>query len=265
MDSLFFITAKIFWFFARVESWIVLLLLLAALAFQRGQLRRGNTCLLSAISALLILGIFPVGDFFLHPLEARFPARPIVEAPAGIIVLGGAEEAPRTRATGLPAVNDAAERFLAGIALAKTYPEAKIIFSGGSGALLGSGVSGATVAAQIFADSGIAADRVVLERDSRNTAENAGLTRLRVDPTSDGPWLLVTSAFHMPRAVGAFCAAGWTNLVPYPVDFRAAGGMATGWNLARNMRNFNLAMKEWIGLVAYRMTGRTDSLLSEGC
>lgn len=265
MDSPFFIASKIFWFLARPENWVVALLLLAAIAFRRGRYRSGKAWLRAGIATILIVGILPVGEALLLPLEQRFPVRPPVAAPVGIIVLGGAEDGRRTQATGLPEVSEAAERFLAGIALARTYPEALLIFSGGSGALLGEGASGADVAAEIFRESGVAAERVLLEGASRNTAENAAKTRDLVDTSLDGPWLLVTSAFHMPRAVGTFCAAGWQNIVPYPVDYRAVGEVSLGWDLAGNLSTLDLAVKEWIGLFAYRLTGRTEALLADGC
>lgn len=264
MDTLFFITAKGLSPIVRVESWVLLLLLLAAIAFQRGKFGLGQVYLYSSIATYVVLGIFPIGELLLLPLEGRFPTRPHVEAPVGIIVLGGAEDYRRTQATGLPELNEAAERFLTGIALAKAYPDSSILFSGGSGAILSSDASNARVPAQIFAEGGISASRLLLENTSRNTAENAVLA-LRLDLPSGGPWLLVTSAFHMPRALGAFCAAGWTNLVPYPVDFRGTGAIAIEWAPAEHIVSFNLAAKEWIGLLVYRLTGRTDSFLSEGC
>lgn len=264
-DSLFFFAAKLFWALARPETWILLLLVVSARALWRERLRAGRRFLLTGIALTLAIGILPIGEALLRPLETRFPASPEVTAPLGIIVLGGGEDGRTMRASGLPEVNDAGDRFLAGLALARIYPDAHLIFTGGSAALLGVRISGADVAQRIFADGGIAPDRILLEGASRNTAENAVLTRDLVDDPRDGPWLLVTSAFHMPRAMGAFCRAGWRGIVAYPVDYRGLGSVGVGWDLAERLRTLNVAVKEWIGLVAYRVTGRTGGLIPVAC
>jgi len=265
MDTLFFLASKLFWAVARPESWIVLLLAFAILGFRRSGERRGMAMLVSSLAFVLLVGIVPVGDALLRPLEMRFPANPQLDTPAGIIILGGAEDAQVTEATGLPGVNDAAERFFAGISLARRYPEAQLVFTGGSGQVIGQGLSDSEVAARLFQDMGIPADRVLLEGASRNTAENAAYLLDMIDDGRDGQWVLVTSAFHMPRATGTFCAAGWTGLVPFPVDYRAVGGGGLGWDFAERLRTLNIAVKEWIGLVAYRLTGRTKQMLPRGC
>lgn len=95
-------------------------------------------------------------------------------------------------------------------------------------------------------------------------AENAARS-LELVGRRAGPWVLVISAFHMPRAVGTFCAAGWRNIIPYPVDFRGAGQLELGWDLGGGLSKLNMGLKEWIGLVAYRVTGRMDSLWPRAC
>jgi uncharacterized SAM-binding protein YcdF (DUF218 family) len=105
----------------------------------------------------------------------------------------------------------------------------------------------------------------LLENRSRNTAENAANTRVLVSYDITGPWLLVTSAFHMPRAVGTFCAAGWRNIIPYPVDYRGIGSLEIGWDLGGRLSVLNIAVKEWIGLTAYRITGRSTQLFADAC
>lgn len=265
MDTVFFLASKAFWIGIQPGSWIVLLLIMAIRALRGGRQKLGMTCLWSCLALVLIVGTVPIGEMLLRPIVGRFQAKPRLEWPAGIIVLGGAENGRSSESSGLPEVNDAADRFLAGIALARKYPDVKLIFSGGSPSVFGESISGSLVAAQIFADAGIESERVVLEGRSRNTAENASLSRKLIDSSVDGEWVLVTSAFHMPRAVGAFCAAGWTGIVPYPVDFRGVGGGEFGWDLAGRLSTLNIAIKEWMGLVAYRVTGRTETLLPNGC
>ena len=84
---------------------------------------------------------------------------------------------------------------------------------------------------------GLAAGRVIYEERSRNTSENAEFSLAIARPQPGETWLLITSAFHMSRAVGSFRRAGW-NVVPYPVDFRPMGttrrlrrgALAPAWN-----------------------------------
>lgn len=265
MDTVFFLASKLFWILTRPESWLLLLLAAAAFALWRERLGAGQRLLGSAIALTLSFGTLPIGEALLRPLETRFPANPDIVGPVGIIVLGGSEDGRAMRASGLPEVNDAADRFLGGLALARHHPNAQMIFSGGSAAILGMRVSGAEVAQRIFEEGGIAPDRMLLEGASRNTAENAALTLALIGDPGEGPWLLVTSAFHMPRAMGAFCGAGWRGIVAYPVDYRGLGNGDVGWDLAERLRTLNIAVKEWIGLVAYRVTGRTGALIPSSC
>ena len=109
---------------------------------------------------------------------------------------------------------------------------------------------------------GVASDRLVLENQSRNTHENAVFTRDLLQPESTQSWLLITSAFHMPRSVSLFRRAGFT-VVPWPVDYRTTGDERPGFaqdNAIDSLTNTTIAIREWVGLVAYRVTGRTDSV-----
>jgi uncharacterized SAM-binding protein YcdF (DUF218 family) len=272
METTFFIAAKCAALLLRAETWLVLLTLAAVLTLTLGsdtrqQLRRGRGWLLALLVVILGIGMLPLGAMMLRPLEARFAAQPEIENPAGIIILGGAEDPKLTLAHGLPALNEAGERFVEGIALARRYPDALVVFSGGSAEGFGTGPSGAAVAAQIFHDAGIPEVRFRLEGASRNTAENARLSHAHLAQalTTDRPWVLVTSAFHMPRAVGAFCSAGFRNLIPYPVDFRSGVQFELDWDLSAGLARFNTGLKEWIGLVAYVATGRSTQLVPNNC
>ena len=161
--------------------------------------------------------------------------------------------------------NEAGDRLLAGLMLARTFPEAPLLYTGGIGQLDQSGIPGADVAAMFLTGAGLPHDRLILERRSRNTAENATLS-LPLRPDRDGPWILVTSAFHMRRAVASFCAAGWGDLVPWPTDYRGGGfAEGIGWTFAANARDIEIGIREVVGLIAYRMTGRAVSPLPQTC
>lgn len=257
MADLFLILSKVIWTVLRPETWFFLALIATLIAVWRGWRRTALGLLLGQTVAFGALAIWPLGNLLLAPLEARFRAGPAVPDPAAIVVLGGAEEAGRTMWSGLPSIGPSGERFLATIALARLYPEAAVVFTGGSGWFSAGALSGADVAERIFRDSGIDPERMILEGLSRNTWQNAVMTLPLMEDLGDGPILLVTSAYHMPRSVGVFCAAGWDRLIAYPVDFRVGPTFQDpGWWFARNLEELNVGAKEWVGLLAYRLTGR---------
>jgi len=256
MDTLFFVASKLGWALIRPETLLVLMIAFGFFAVLRLRLGVARVCIGAGLAGLIVIAVFPVGNLVLRPLETRYPASPDPGNVAGIIVLGGGEDGLISEAWAQPTTGAAGERFLAGIALANRYPDAPLIFTGGSAQVRG-GPPGASIAEGIFLGAGIEPDRLGLESESRNTAENAQLSRELIIDYGEGSWLLVTSAFHMPRAVGSFCAAGWKNLLPWPTDYRS-GAFASriGWDLARNLDELNTGVKEWIGLVAYWVSGR---------
>jgi len=148
-------------------------------------------------------------------------------------------------------------------ALALRYPNARVVFSGGSANLISNEAKEADYAGAIFESLGVAKSRLTLERLSRNTQENAEFSKALVAPKKGERWLLVTSAFHMPRSVGLFRKAGF-DVEPYPVDWRVGGRddlFALSSSAADALGRTDLAMREWMGLIAYRLTGKIDALL----
>ena len=260
MDTAFFVLSKLVRVFLLAETWIIALLVLGMLAQVRGRHRLGRRMSLAGLVGLLSFALLPLGELALRPLERRYPVAPELPRVDGIIVLGGAEQAGLARAWGVPQVNEAGERFLEGAALAIAHPQAKLLYTGGSGALRDLGrqnLPQAGMAQRLFSSLGISSDRLILEGASRNTAENARNSLELVRPGPDAVWVLVTSAYHMPRAIHSFQAAGWPNVVAWPVDHRSRRhGWAVGWDLPRNLYLFNRAVKEAVGLIAYNLSGR---------
>jgi uncharacterized SAM-binding protein YcdF (DUF218 family) len=160
-------------------------------------------------------------------------------------------------------IRSAADRIIAGAELARRYPNARIVFSGGSPNLISNDAREADYAAMIFDALGIPSSRLIMERRSRNTLENAEFSKELAFPKPGERWLLVTSAYHMPRAVGLFRKVGFA-VEPYPVDWRV-GGVAdmVAFNPlgADGLARTDLALREWMGLAAYRLAGKTDDLL----
>ncbi len=256
MDTLFFIAAKLIWGLIRPETWLFIALVIAWRALKRGRTGLARRLLAATLVCAITLAVLPLGDLLLRPLEGSFPVPTQLSRVDGIIVLGGAEDMSRTAHWQEPQLNDAAERMTVATELARRFPDARLLFSGGSGALSDlacTDCAGAHVAGAFFADQGIEASRLVLEPDSRNTWENARNSFALAAPAPDEVWVLVTSAFHMPRALESFQRAGW-EVVPYPVDYRTAGFWdGIGWNFAGNLDTLNTALKEYVGVMAYRL------------
>ena len=216
------------------------------------------------VAALLICGLSPIGPLMLLPLENRFPPwKPEMGDPAGIVVLGGGVDLELTAARGTPAMNHSGVRIVVAAELAKRYPKARLVYVGGNSSLRSANFSEADVAERILKNLGIQQDRLQLERKSRNTDENVRFSMQLIDPQPGERWLLVTSAFHMPRAMGLFRKAGLT-VDPYPVDWRTSGWSdvykaQTDWMTGLDLTD--TAAHEWLGLIAYRLTGKTDELL----
>ena len=267
METLFFWLSKLVWFVIAPESLLLLLVVAAWLLLLRGALRWAKRVLGLVAIALLVLAVFPVGEWVTYPLESRFPANPALpDKVDGIIVLGGAEDAVRSAAWQQTQVNDAAERILASVDLARRFPHAKILFTSGSGNPFAQEHRSADVARKLYSELGLDSARIVLEGDSRNTAENVARSKSLVKPVKGETWLLVTSAFHMPRSVGIFCREGWA-VIAYPVDHRTLKGdlVRFGASIAGNMNSLSYGIKEWVGLAAYYVTGRTTTLFPAGC
>jgi len=260
MDTVFFIASKLAGILLQVETWLLILAILAFRASRNANYGRAAWASGGLALSILMIGILPLGDVALRPVEATIPMRGEVGRIDGILLLGGGEDVAASQAWGQSQTGEGGDRYLAAIALARQHPQARIVFAGGSGRLRdadGATLSEAHVASRIFADHGIASDRVLLEDISRNTAENARLSLALADPAPGEVWVLVTSAFHMPRALESFLAAGWEGILPYPVDHRTRPwGDGLGWNFARNLGLLNSAIREYVGRAAYAATGR---------
>ena len=221
----------------------------------------------TAAVLMTLVAFLPLGKWLVTPLETHFPANPTLpETIDGIILLGGAIDPVNSYIWDQPELGSAADRYTSFIALAHTYPEARLVFTGGSGTIIDQEFREADVALYFLESMGIERKRIEFERDSRNTFENAVNSKALINPTADEQWVLITSAAHMPRSVGIFCKQGWP-VIPYPVDHESSPGrqMRIEFVFAGNLGSFNNRVKEWLGLLVYYFTGRTDQILPKGC
>ncbi len=262
--GLFFLLSKVGWMVAVPSTFLTLLALIGlTVHLTAPRWRAGRVLMAVGIVGLLLAGLGPFGRMMTQALEDRFP--PFIEDGQrvdGIIVLGGAELPDITAARGQPAFQESAERLFALADLSRRYPTTPIVFSGGSGRIPPPPIAEAEVIRRVLPQIGVDPARVTFESRSRNTAENARLTKELVPPKPGERWLLVTSAMHMPRAIGCFREAGFP-VVAYPVDYRTTGQGAP-WRIfgsvAEGLQFFDSALREWVGLMVYYNTGRTSSL-----
>lgn len=262
-----FVLSKVFWVLANPGNLLTLAAVfgLLGLAAPWARVRHWARGLLAVLAAAIVaIAVLPLDRVALTALETRFPApAALPEAVDGIIVLGGAIQLRASIARGEVQLNEYADRMVAGVALARRYPEARVVFTGGSSLVLDQTHREADFARELFDRLGLDERRIVYEAQSRNTHENATLTKALMRPEPGETWLLVTSAFHMPRSVGAFRRAGWDDVVPYPAEYLAGkweDAWRPGFGLTSSLADLSLALHEWIGLVAYRVLDWTDSL-----
>src|SRR5690606_25038385 len=140
------------------------------------------------------------------------------------------------------------------------------VFTGGSGSLVNQVYKEAEWSKKLFAQQGMDITNIIFEGQSRNTYENALYSKRLANPRPYENWLLITTAFHMPRAVGVFCKAGFP-VIAYPVDHWTLPEnlLRIEWNFTAHFYDFNIALQEWVGLLVYRLTGKTAGLLTTGC
>jgi len=253
------VISKLFNLLAQPLNGVLVLLLLALLLWPT----RPRWAHLASMAALLLLGLtglLPVPDALLARLErqhAEVPANADLHAYAGMIVLGGAMEPGRlSQQHGQPLLNGSAERMTMAYSLWRRNPELRVVFTGGEGELFGTGPSEAERAQAFFNSMGLPKEALTLESMSQNTYENAIFTRRLPGMDTQKRWLLLTSAWHMPRAMAAFQKAGW-NVTAYPVDYRTGG--VTPWasySLITGAEHWEVLLHEYLGLMAYTISGR---------
>lgn len=265
MDSLAF--SKLVWWLIEPRNSLLLLLLLGTAVLFTRWWRAGRSVIVLTLVVVLLAAALPLGEWLLRPIESRFP--PVVVLPErvdGILVLGGVVDDYVIGKRGVPRSLSAAgsPRLDAFLELSKRYPNARHVFTGGSIQLINDRDTEADVVRRIFARLGLDTTRIVFEDRSRNTWENAVYSHELIKPVPEEKWLMITSARHMPRAVGVFRKVGWT-VIPFPVDFVTDEEIKIEpqFGLGLGLNFLSEALREWIGLVAYYWMGRTTELFPQ--
>lgn len=251
---MFFILSKVLLVFIFPLPLFILLQTLAALFSRRIQSRH-----LLALPALLlwIFSTVPVSQSLIRGLEDSYPPVPVEQVKKAdyIIVLGGMVQN-NTRYPERPELNGAADRLFAAAELWKNDKADTILFSGGSGMVDFPNQKEADSALYFLKQLGVPSDKIILESESKNTYENAVYSHKLIP--GDSRVILVTSAFHMMRAIDVFQNAGIQVVDFYPVDYKSVEIKNSFFDYVPDLAslgNSSLAIKEWMGMVAYRFAG----------
>ncbi len=267
MDDIFFYLSKYIWTVLSPDSLFIILLTLCLLLFLLRQMKKATLLLGLLVFCTLFLSFFSVGDWMLYPLESRFQHNPdLPEHVDGIIVLGGSVIPDLSVEWQQLETNQFHERLSSFIQLAQLYPDARLVFSGGNASTDEDKPTEAQIAETYFLKSGISPERLLIENKARNTAENVSYSRQLASPQSNETWLMITTAYHMPRSMGVFCQQNWT-VIPYPVDHQTLPSKIyqPGFSLIEHANHLVLASHEWLGLLYYYISGKTLQLFPTQC
>jgi uncharacterized SAM-binding protein YcdF (DUF218 family) len=258
LKNMLFVLSKILYFLLSPLSVAILVFTGAMVAIQKKRYALAQKFGVVGWLVLVVFGVLPTGQYLtvklqeLYPMPAELPRKV-----TGIVLLGGFIDTDMGLSYGTPQVNATADRLHAFVDMAQKYPYARLVFTAGQGAILQNGTpEGPMVNALLSRMKINTRGRLLIEDQSRTTAENASYTYALIQPKPEETWLLVTSAWHMPRAMGAFRAAGWPNMVPVPSDYATTDTVRFNWNFMENMALSQMAIKEIGGMVVYALTGR---------
>ncbi len=267
MYDLFFYSSKLFWILISPDSLFLIFLTAGIfLLFTRWQ-KKARKLLLLLIFLAWILALLPVGDWLYYPLEKQFSSHPTLPGKIdGIIVLGGSVIPSLSQYWQQLETNNSHERLSQFILLAKQYPNARLIFTGGNSSLRKDSPTEAEQVKDYILQSGINESRLLLENKARNTYENAVYSKRLAQPALNENWILITSAYHMPRSIGVFCKQGWAT-IPYPVDHASQPDklLTPSLELSDHLSNLIEASHEWLGLLAYFVSRKTSHLIPKEC
>jgi len=267
MSDLFFFSSKLFWILISPDNLFLIILTTGILLLFTRWNRKARKLLLLLTFLAWILALLPVGEWLYYPLEKQFSSHPVLpEQVDGIIVLGGSVSPSLSQYWQQLETYSNHERLSQFILLANQYPNARLIFTGGNSSLRKDSPTEAEQVKDYLIQSGINENRLLLENQARNTYENAVYSKRLAQPVAQENWILITSAYHMPRSTGVFCKQGWAT-IPYPVDHTSQPDrmLTPGLKLSDHLSNLVEASHEWVGLLAYYATGKINHLLPAEC
>lgn len=254
--------AETFWFWADPARAVPGLVIVGTILLWTRWRRLGRAVVTFGAVALFAVATLPLARWMAAPLEYRYaPFDPAAVASVDGIIVLGAGAAVKSKLTALPVAEGSGERLLKLMELGERYPRAVLVFTGGGNPRPHDPRTEAEMARDDLAALRFDVSRLVLEDQSLNTYENALFTKRMVKPRPGETWLLITSGIHMPRSVGAFAAQGW-DVVPVPVEYLYPPGteFVLTFDPIRRFTALSRIAHEWVGLVAYRVLGRSNDL-----
>lgn len=258
---MFFILSKMLAILLEPLAHPYILLLLAGLMRLLRRRRMMRLCIGMAVVLPLLYAVLPLSTLPLRMLEDSYEVPKVTQQVDGILVLGGHTDNGWVSETrGQAQQNRASDRLTKAIMLHRQQPQAMLIFTGFSGRLSPRGWNEAEITRRLLDELGVSENDVLFEVTSRNTWENAVNSLKVAVPQPGSRWILVTSASHMPRAVAAFTAAGWEGLIPYPTDFQTPTHGPEAFDLAVGTAAVRNWLHEYVGIAAYRITGRASAV-----
>ena len=250
---MFFLASKLFWAIFEPSHLLGFAVIATAILLQTRHAVLGRYFAIGSAALFVVIGFFPLGIWLLRPLEDRYSRPNWPPHVDGVLVLGGGAHPEILDSRGVPAVEFSDRRLIGAFELARRYPNARIVFSGGSGEVGGAAFSETRGAQYVFRQLGLDPRRLMLEGHSRNTWENFVFSRSLAEPGPKETWLLAMSAYQMPRAMLVARRTHW-RMVAWPTDYMTpSDGLVGAMNVPRNLQLFDLAVHEWIGLLAYTL------------
>lgn len=254
---MFFLLSKLFWFVVAPSHVIIWLIIAAAILLYLNRIRTAKWVASAAAVIAVLIGLLPFGAWLMAGLENNYPLRKTPTHVDGIIVLGGGSRTDIFLARQSIATDHGLPRLVETAMLARRYPNARVVFTGGSGDPRQQNFPEAITARHILLGLGVPPAQLVVEGKSRNTWENFVFTKQIIKPRPGETWLLVTSAFHMPRALGIAERVGW-QVQPWPVDYFTTDHIRfTPEAVIDNIERTDIAFHEYLGLLTYRLSGKS--------
>jgi len=259
---MFFFLSKFLWYFINPLNLFFILFALGSFLLFSKFFRIGRILLVSLFLITSLISVCSLGDWVLWKLENRFvKPNQLPDRLDGIVVAGGILDPYLSSKRERPIIGGSIERLTVAAKIAQLYPEAKILFSGGSGDLIRTKFKEAHYVLPILSQLGVSPERVLIEDQARNTFENGLFSKQMAQPKKGEFWLLITSAFHMPRAMGTFRRAGW-KIFAFPVDYGTSPifQWTPTLNVGAGLMKFDKALHECLGLLVYWITEKSDFL-----
>jgi len=254
MDDILFYLSKLFIFIINFEIFIfvtVIILFLSNIL----KLQKVQKLILSFLCIfILLISIIPIGHFYISKLENIYSQTPLPQKIDGILMLSGSIDPDLSDEFNQIALNELSERLLYFTFLAKKFPKAKLVYSGGSSNPL-KGNKPSVFAKKYFEINGLDNTKIIYENESRNTFESLRNINKNIILNKNQKWILVTSASHMKRSMLTACKFNF-NFIPYQVDYSVNRDM-NFFHISYNIRSFYKFLKLYSAIYYYKITNRS--------